>query len=305
MVGVVLPDTFVRVYFGPLIYFSIKYVKIVSNMATKDAVKKPGASSVRIKNRLASLLHIVFNLAVALGAWGLIWLFPDTPAPAIALVALSKYRIFTVKPRYWVPNMLSGLVDFIFGVGIVLLLWVAHGWGMTFDAILYQIVLVAVYSVWLLWLKPNNKEWAIILQAGLNQFVGLVALFAVSSYLWAPLVVIFAFGIGFASSRHLFMIHKETQHDLLAMVWGLMVAQLAFLGYHWNIVYGFGLVKIPEVAIIVAIISFAAEKVYRSSRQNDGVIKQEDVLFPILFSAILLVIILVFFSGLFPAVKLV
>lgn len=271
---------------------------MLNNMAEK-------AASIRIKNRLANVLHVVFNIVVAAGAWGLIWLFPDTPWPAIALVALSKYRVFMVKPRYWAPNILSGLVDFVFGIGIVLLLWVSHGWGISVGAIAFQVVLVLIYAVWLLWLKPNNKEWAVLLQAGLSQFIGLVALFTIANYLWAPLIVLFAFGIGFTCSRHMLMIHKEPQHDLLAMVWGLMVAELSFLGYHWGIIYGLGVVQIPEVAIIIAIISFIAERFYRSARRNDGAIKQDEVLLPTLFGAILIIIMLVFFSGLLPVVKLV
>lgn len=261
--------------------------------------------SIRLKNRLANALHIVFNVVVAAGAWGLIWLFPDTPWPAIALVALSKYRVFMVKPRYWLPNVLSGLVDFVFGLGIVLLIWVAHGWGMGYESIIYQAVLAVIYAAWLLWLKPNNKEWAVLLQAGLSQFVGLVALFTIANYLWAPLVVLLAFGIGFASSRHMLMTHKEPQHDLLSLAWGLVVAELAFLGYHWGITYSLGVVQLPEIAIIIAVVSFITERFYRSARRNDGRIKQEEVLLPALFGIIFIIIILVFFSGLLPAVKLV
>lgn len=255
-------------------------------------------SSIRVKNTFANFLHIVFNLAVVAAAWGLIWLFPDTPWPAIALIALSKYRVFMVKPRYWLPNILSGLVDFIFGVGMVVLLWVANGWGTTLFPIIYQIVLLAIFIAWLLWLKPNNKPLAVISQAGISQFVGLVALFTIANYLWAPVVVLLAFFIGYACARHMLMAHKESQYELLAMFWGLVVAELSFLGYHWGIVYGFGLVQIPQIAIIIAIISFVAARVYGSSRKNDGVIKQDEVLLPILAGSILLIVLLVFFSGL-------
>jgi len=264
---------------------------MLSNMAEKT-------TSIRIKNRLANFLHILFNIVVAVGAWGLVWMFPDTPWPAIALVALSKYRVFMVKPRYWIPNILSGLVDFVFGIGVVLLIWVMHGWGFSVGALIAQIVLVIIYALWLLWLKPNNKEWAVMAQAGISQFIGLAALFTVANYLWLPIVILFAFFIGFACSRHMLMIHKEPQHDLLAMAWGLAVSELAFLGYHWSVIYGFGIVQIPEVAVIITIISIIIEKFYRSARRNDGAIKQEDVLLPTLFGAILITVILIFFSGL-------
>ena len=271
---------------------------MVNNMAEKIV-------SVRTKNFVASVLHVIFNVVIAAGAWGLLWLFPDTPWPAIALVAVSKYRVFMVKPRYWLPNLLSGLVDFILGIGIVLLMWVSLGWGLGWEALVYQGILVAGYVAWLLVLKPSTKSWAVLLQAVLSQFVGLTALFSVADYLWAPVVVLLAFGIGFATARHALMIHKEPQHDLLAMFWGLVVAQLAFLAYHWSITYTLGLVKIPEIALIVPLVSFVVERFYNSARHNDGQIKQADVLLPTLFATIFIVILLVFFSGLLPAIKLV
>lgn len=250
------------------------------------------------KDIFTSLLHILFNLLMAGGSLALILLFPDYPWAAIGLVLVSKFRVFAVKPRFWVPNILSNLTDFIFCCGIVLLIWcagIAGGSG----ALIYQLILTVLYAAWLIFLKPLTKSVPVIIQAGLSQFVGLVALFSVADYLPVPIITLACFGIGFAAARHILMLHKERQYTLLALVWAFILAQLGFLGYHWSLTYNFGeFVHIPIIAVIVSILAFVTERFYDSYRKNEGQIKQDDVLLPALFGAIALLVILVFFSGL-------
>lgn len=250
------------------------------------------------KDVFTSLLHILFNLLMAGGSLLLLLLFPDSPWAAIGLVIVSKFRVFAVKPRFWAPNILSNLTDFIFCCGIVILTWSA-GMNGGSNALIYQLILTVIYASWLIFLKPLTKPGPVLVQAGLSQFVGLVALFSVADYLPVPIVTLMCFGIGFAVARHILMLHKERQYTLLALVWGFILAQLGFLGYHWSLTYNFGeIIHIPEIAVIVAILAFVTERFYNSYRENDGKIKQEDVLLPALFGTIALLIILVFFSGL-------
>jgi hypothetical protein len=250
------------------------------------------------KDIFTSLLHIVFNALMAGGSLAFVLLFPDSPWAAIGLVVVSKFRVFAVKPRFWGQNILSNLTDFIFCSGIVLIIW---GLGANGDSsvLIYQLVLTVLYAGWLIFLKPLAKPLAVLVQAGLSQFVGLVALFSVADFLPVPIIVLICFGIGFAVARHVLMLHKERQYTLLALVWGFMLAQLGFLGYHWSLTYNFGpLIHIPEIAVVAAIIAFVIERYYNSYCENNGQIKQEEVLLPTLFGSIALLITLVFFSGL-------
>jgi hypothetical protein len=254
--------------------------------------------TVKKKDIVTSILHIFFNLAVAGGSLALVLLFPNSPWPAIALVVLSKYRVFAVKPRFWWPNLLSNLTDFIFCAGMVLLIWGVGTMNLGLTGLIYQAVLTSIYVVWLVFLKPLTKPLPVLIQAGISQFVGLTAVFSVADYLWAPAVVLLCYGVGFASARHVLMLHKEPQHKLLAALWGLIICQLGFLAYHWTIVFQFGWIWIPEISVIIAVLAFVAERYYNSFRVNDGQIKQADVLLPTLFGSIFLLIILIFFSGL-------
>ena len=252
--------------------------------------------TVKKKDVITSALHIVFNLAVAGASLGLLLLFPDTPWPAIALVVVSKWRIFAVKPRFWVPNLLSNLTDFILCASLVILTWQAGG------ILWFQIVLTALYAIWLIFLKPLTKPVPGLIQAGLSQFIGLTALFSVSEYLPLPVLLVIAFGIGFAVARHILMLHEEKQYTLMALVWGVLVCEMSFIAYHWLIVYQIGVVAIPEIAVIMAIFALLAERYYTSFRKNDEQIKQSDVAVPTLFGVALLAVLLIFFSGLFTAI---
>lgn len=249
--------------------------------------------TVKKKDVVTGVLHILFNLAVAGLSMALLLLFPGTPWPALGLVLISKWRVFAVKPRFWIPNILSNLTDLVFCAGLVILTWHSG------DFLWLQIILTALYAAWLIILKPQTKPTAGLLQASLSQFIGITALFSVSEYLSLPITMFLAFGIGFAAARHVLVQHEEKQFTLLAIVWGVLTSEMSFVAYHWTITYGIGPVQIPEIAVISVVLAFIAERYYTSFRRNGGQIKQDDVVLPTLFAAAFMTILLIFFSGLF------
>jgi hypothetical protein len=255
-----------------------------------------------MKLQLSLVLHQVLNVFAVLGVWALVLLFDNTPWLAIAMVVWAKFRIFTVKPWFWLKGILSNSIDFVFGIGIAVLIWWAGQWDSNlvsaWQILLAQGVLTALYLAWTLFLKPRADKPSIAWQAGLAQFVGTVAVFAVSEDIILPVVLALLFCIGFSAARHMLLKRNEKQTNILAMVYGLMVAELGFLGYHWNLAYTWGLVKIPEMAVILGIFGFVLHRLYRSYAQHDGKIQQDEVLPPVLFGVILLVVILLFLSGL-------
>ena len=270
--------------------------------------------TVKKRDIISSVLYIFYNLAIPVLTL-LILHLPTPPEPsepflilALAVVVLSKWRIFAVKVRFWIPNLLSALVDFIFSAGMVVLLWQAVNEGV----IWLQVVLVLLYAAWLIVLKPMTKELPVLLQAGISQFIGITALFVLVAHLssitsFQPFSAAFAmflavfgsFVIAFAAARHILMLNEEPQHSVLAATYGLVASELAFMAYHWSIIYGFSALQIPEIAIILTIFGVIIERIYTSFRSNKGQVKSSDVLAVILFGAALLVVLLIFFSGLF------
>ena len=259
---------------------------------TSELPVKEKKITVKRRSFLDSIFHILFNIVVAVASLVLLLIFPEAPWAAFLVVIASKFRIFAVKPRFWLANILASLPDLIFCLGIVVLTWLAGENG----ALWLQIILTAIYIVWLLLIKPMTKQSAVTFQALLSQFIGISALFAVADYLTLPVTVLLSFGIGFASARHILLSHQDNQLTLASVVWGLIVAELSFLAYHWSVVYEFfEVIRISQFALLIVALSIIVERVYDNLRKNKGKIKISEVLWPVAFSlAFILILVIVF-----------
>lgn len=244
---------------------------------------------------ISELAYIGLNLGLAIGLFAVV-LAIQSPLPAFALVLLGKWRMVAVRPRFWFANVQSNLVDIIVGLSIVVLLY----YGATGSVVL-QFLIAASYAVWLLAIKPRSKRLYIDLQAGIATFLGVTALFTVSYDWYVSIVVLFMWIIGYSSARHVLSHYREGERTFLAVIWGLIVAELGWVGYHWAFAYslpGFGGVKLSQTAIIVLVLSFLAERVYDSYHRHEGEVQKQDVLLPAIFAVSVILVILLFFNTL-------
>ena len=69
-----------------------------------------------------NIAHIFLNIILAVIVWLSIYI-TKTPWIAILLVFVSKWRTFAVRPRFWLANVKSNLVDLIFSLSIVILMF--------------------------------------------------------------------------------------------------------------------------------------------------------------------------------------
>lgn len=247
--------------------------------------------SVSKKHSLASsIAHIFLNIILVIACWLSIFV-TKMPFLAIILVIISKWRTFAVRPLYWAANFKSNLVDLIFSLGIVILML------SSIDFWLSQAVLLLVYILWLLWLKPQNGENSIKAQALVSIFVGLTAVFSVS-YAWpVEVVVALAFIIGYASFRHVLSSDENNNIELLSLFWGMIFAEfiwvLNFLlvGYTVKIDDIFIFI-VPQASIIATAISFLTFEALSISRDSKKTAR--DLIVPTLFviSVCLLLILL-------------
>ena len=216
-----------------------------------------------------------------------------SPLMALVLVVLSKWRVFAVRPRHWWSNIQANMVDLIVGVSIVALMYVPT------ISVVSQIVLAAVYGVWLIGIKPLSKRWQMQLQAGVAIFFGTTALFS-SSYEWPAFVTVLGmFIIGYSAARHFLYSYDEERIVELSLVWGILFAELGWLAHFWAMGYGLpGLepLKLPQITIIVLLLSFLGEKAYRGWHQ-DKKLTVDEMVAPILLVVGLVVAVLVFFNS--------
>jgi hypothetical protein len=80
--------------------------------------------SIKPASGLAHALHLLLVLVLPLGVFVLVTIDRDFVKVALALVVLSKWRMFAVRPRFWAANIRANGVDLMVGLSIVV--FMAH-----------------------------------------------------------------------------------------------------------------------------------------------------------------------------------
>lgn len=246
------------------------------------------------KSAISDLAYIALNVGLAVVLLVVV-LAVHSPLPAFAIVLLSKWRVLAVRPRFWFKNIQSNLVDIIVGLSVVVLLQAASG------AVALQVIIAALYAVWLLFIKPRSKRSYVVFQAGAALFLGTNALFMVSPEWPAAIVVLLMWVIGYATARHILSHYRESDRTFFSMIWGLIMAELGWLNYHWAFAYnlpGFSGIALSQTALVVLVLGFLVSQAYDSYHQNEGMVRANDIMLPTIFSVSVIVIILLFFNTL-------
>ena len=246
--------------------------------------------SVRRRSFLSEVAYVILNIALAAMLLVLV-LVVNVPWPALGLIALSKWRVFAVRSRYWAANIRANLVDTIVGVSMVVMLYSASGFLVT------QIGLTVLYALWLLFLKPKSKRPYVAAQAMVGLVFGIAAIVQVSPSLPVSVVVLFSWIVGYAATRHIMSIQHESHINFLSLLWGFVVAEIMWLSYHWTIGYQVGsTLQLSQVVVILAALSFLAERVYVSFNKT-GRIQSSEVMMPALLTLSVIGVVLFVFGG--------
>ena len=244
------------------------------------------------RNILSSLLHVILNIALGAGSIFITWR-TSSPLIGLTLVLLSKWRMFAVRPRYWILNIKSNLVDIIVGCAFVIISYCS---GTTFLPV--HIILMALYSIWLIFLKPRSTDIAANFQSLWAIFFGSVALTLISANSNAAYMIVGSFIIGYAAARHVFIQGDDKDYNIIVLTAGVLSAEIAFLCHSWLIVYSFagtGIIA-PQLSIILLIVSYMFGFAYKSINENNGKLKWSEVGMPTAFALIIITIVVIWFS---------
>lgn len=245
------------------------------------------------RNILSTILHIVLNILLGVGS---IFLTTITGSFVLGLllVLVSKWRIFAVRPRYWLLNIKSSLVDLIVGSSFVLISYCS---GTTVRPI--QLVLAVLYTLWLIVLKPRSSGRANIAQSLFAMFIGTTAAVLISATYDSSILVLASLFIGWATARHVLVQADDNNFALVTFVCGLISAEITWVFHSWLIVYSFGDtgIIIPQLSIILTVFAFAFARIYQSLSKNDGKLKQDEVAIPTIFSILIILVVVIWFSN--------
>lgn len=190
---------------------------------------RPLISKIKPASGFSRLAHVGLNILLVL----LVFVFVriDFEPIALALILLSKWRMFVVRPRFWPANIRANAIDII--VSVSLLIFMVHT-----DSQLMQLVWAASYVVWLLLIKPAASPFMVSAQAMLGLLFGLSAVFI--EWGGSPLywLVLSTAVVCYLSARHFFDSFDEPYAKLLSYLWAYFAAALTWVLGHWLLFYG-------------------------------------------------------------------
>ncbi|MEO6761828.1 MAG: hypothetical protein ABI220_05715 [Candidatus Saccharimonadales bacterium] len=170
---------------------------------------------------------------------------------ALGIILLSKWRMFAVRPRFWLANVRANAVDVIIGLS-------ALAFVIDSSSTWMQLLWVALWVIWLIYIKPATDTLWVSLQAFVGLVAGLIALFVI----WdsGPLVglVLAAGAICFFAAHHFFDGFEEPHSRLLALLWGYFGAGLTWILSHWLLFYG----PVAQSALILSALGFGIGTIY-------------------------------------------
>jgi hypothetical protein len=162
---------------------------------------------------------------------------------ALVLILLSKWRMFAVRPRFWLANIRANSMDII--VSLSFLLFMAYS-----ASPFVQLLWAASYALWLVVIKPASSTFMVSFQAMIGLLFGLSALFI--SLGSGPLywLVLGSGLICYLSARHFFDSFDEPYVKLLSYMWAYFGAALTWVLGHWLLFYGNGVIAQPTLLLV-------------------------------------------------------
>lgn len=241
---------------------------------------KPLVARIKPATGFSNLVHL--GLVLLLPIVVFILVVNQFSQLALAVILLSKWRMFAVRPRFWPTIIRANAVDIMVGISIVV--FISHATSLT-----VQLIVVLLYGVWLLVIKPRNSTLYISAQAMIGQLFGLMALFM--SWSSGPLYGLIALTgiICYVSARHYFDNFDEPYSKLLAYIWAYFGASLMWLLGHWLLFYGL----VAQPTILLSTIGYGLAMLYyfdHSDKLNVSLRRQ------FLFIMLAIVIIILSFS---------
>jgi len=210
---------------------------------------RPLIAKIKPANGFSKVVYIIFNILLPLVVFSLVRI--DFVQLALALILLSKWRMFAVRPRFWITNVRANAVDIIAGVSFLLFM-------INSSSQLLQLACTALYIAWLVVLKPASSPLMVSLQALVGLTAGLMGLFV--GWGNGPLYgLVLATGlICYLCAHHFFDSFDEPYARLLSYMWGYLGAALVWVLGHWLLYYGI----IAQPVLLLVALGFGLATLY-------------------------------------------
>lgn len=250
----------------------------------RTLITRSGVSKIKPTRGFSHAFHA--GLTALLPITCLVLVRIDFVGLAILLIFLAKWRMFAVRPRYWMANLIASGVDLL--VQTALVLFIANT-SITW----WQLFWTAAFIGWLVVLKPRSDVLSVSAQAMLGQLLGLAVIYLKFGDLPLVLLVGSTWLVCYLAARHFLSSFEEPNTALLAHAWAYFAAGLAFVLGHWLLFYGIA----AQIIVILTTIGYSLAALYYLDNQERLVPKLKKQLLMIMSAILLIVLALSDWSG--------
>jgi hypothetical protein len=241
-------------------------------------------SRIKPAKGFSHVFYLILNISLPILAYILVRI--DFVAVAIVLIFLSKWRMFAVRPRYWLANLISNGVDIMVAVSLVVFM-------ASTSVVWWQLFWTLLYALWLVWLKPRYDVLSVSAQAMIGQLLGLSLLYIKFGDSSIVALVAGTWVVTYLSARHYLTSFDETHGPLLAHIWAYFSASLAFVLAHWMLFYG----TIAQIIVILTTIGYGIAGLYYLDATERLPLKLERQMLAIMGAILLIVVIFSNWTG--------
>lgn len=176
---------------------------------------------------------------------------------AVAVVLITKWRMFAVRPRFWPAIIRANAVDIIVALSTVV--FMAHSHSAS-----WQLFWTLLYVIWQVAIKPGRSVLSVSAQALIGQTYGLMALFLAWPSAHLAVLVLSVWSICYLSARHFLTSFDEPYVSLYSHTWGYFAGALAWLSAHWLLFY----TVIAQPTLLLTVVGFGLGALYYLSETD-------------------------------------
>lgn len=195
----------------------------------------------------------VFHIFLSALMPALVYVFVRTNfvLPAVLIVLLTKWRMFVVRPRFWLAIIRANAVDIMVGLSTIVFMTRSNSASM-------QLLWTGLYILWQVGLKPLRNMLGVVLQALIGQTYGLMALYMALTGAPLSVLVLGTWAICYLAARHYLSSFDEQYASLYAHTWGYFAAALAWISVHWLLFYGL----VAQPTLLLTVLGFGLGGLY-------------------------------------------
>lgn len=195
----------------------------------------------------------VFHIFLSALMPALVYVFVRTNfvLPAVVIVLITKWRIFAVRPRFWLAIIRANAVDIMVGLSTIVFMTHSHSASI-------QLMWTVLYIIWQVAIKPLRNTLGVAGQALIGQTYGLMALYIAWPSSPLAVLVLGTWAVSYLSARHFLSSFEEPYVALYSHTWGYFAAALAWISVHWLLFYGL----ISQPTLLLTVLGFGFGGLY-------------------------------------------